>query len=119
MDRKEYHKQYYQKNKTRLREGNKIWTRNNPIATKSSKIKHKYGITLEEYQAQFDRQEGRCGICRVALELGINAHFDHCHQTMKNREFLCKFCNGGLGFFRDNVSVLQEAINYINKYKGK
>ena len=30
---------------------------------------------------------------------------------------LCHLCNAGLGYFKDNVDVLQKATTYLNNYK--
>jgi len=38
---------------------------------------------------------------------------DHCHNTNKVRELLCSACNILLGKAKDNISILQSAINYL------
>jgi len=58
-------------------------------------------------------QNGLCAICCVAPA----THVDHCHETKKIRGVLCNNCNVGLGFFKDNVSSLQNAIKYLAKYE--
>jgi hypothetical protein len=40
--------------------------------------------------------------------------WDHDHSTMKHRGWLCSACNTGLGKFRDDVQLLNKAINYLN-----
>lgn len=40
---------------------------------------------------------------------------DHDHSTKKFRGWLCHDCNRALGNFKDNVVLLQRAINYLNK----
>lgn len=116
--KKTYHQEYYQKNKARLYSQNKEWAKNNPKKTKSCKIKHKYGISLEEYTARFEAQQGRCGICQQSMVLGKASHLDHCHESKKLREFLCQHCNRGLGSFKDNILVLSAAIDYLKRFGG-
>ena len=42
---------------------------------------------------------------------------DHCHKSTKNRGILCLYCNSGIGYFRDNIEIMQKAIEYIRKYQ--
>ena len=53
-----------------------------------------------------------CGICKIKLTLK-EINIDHCHVTNKVRGILCKSCNYGLGFFKDNKSLLVSAIEYL------
>ncbi len=41
---------------------------------------------------------------------------DHDHHTGKAREWLCDSCNTGLGRFKDNIELLQQAIRYLEKH---
>lgn len=55
-----------------------------------------------------------CGICGMtAAESGSALHIDHDHETGRLRDMLCRYCNGGLGFFRDNIVLLQKAQAYL------
>lgn len=74
-------------------------------------IKRKYGLTEGQYLALFDRQSGRCAICRD--ELVDVPHIDHDHATGAVRGLLCFTCNTALGKFRDDVAVLERAISYL------
>lgn len=38
---------------------------------------------------------------------------DHCNKTNKVRALLCQFCNSGLGFFEDDISIMKKAIKYL------
>ena len=73
-------------------------------------LKRKYGITLEQHAEMVAAQSGKCAICKQPTE---NLHVDHDHATGQIRGMLCKFCNRGLGMFRDNKQALAEAIRYL------
>lgn len=75
-----------------------------------------YGITLLEYEAQLDKQNGMCALCGIT-ECGSGRNFavDHCHETGNVRGLLCANCNNGLGRFKDNTEVLRNAITYLNQ----
>lgn len=74
--------------------------------------KHRYGISLEEYQILEALAGGKCSICKKAPAKG-KLFVDHCHTTKKIRGMLCRPCNLVLGFAGDNVHTLEEAIKYL------
>ena len=52
-----------------------------------------------------------CAICgRDDVPLVV----DHCHSVGTLRGALCTNCNTGIGFFKDNVELLKNAINYLS-----
>lgn len=74
-----------------------------------------YGITVDDYDAMLDRQNGRCAICRTD-KVGGNAtrwHIDHDHTTGTVRGLLCMKCNLGLGYFGDDHRRLIDACIYL------
>ncbi len=84
-------------------------------------FRKKYGVNSVVIQKLFNKQNNVCAICE---EVGfkMNEHVksplnvDHCHETGTVRGLLCHNCNRALGLFKDNIDVLQKAINYL---KGK
>ena len=60
------------------------------------------------------KNTNNCEICGKELS-DKNKHLDHNHSTNKYRGALCRLCNIGLGQFFDDVDILQNAINYLNK----
>ena len=111
-----YHKAYYIKNQAKVNTKSLQWAKENPEARKNIYIKQRHGITLIEYRDKFIAQQELCGICGVKMELGQKAHLDHNHKTGTLREFLCWHCNRGLGSFKDSITLLQKASNYLTKH---
>lgn len=82
--------------------------------SKRQHLKASYGMTLEEYNEMFKKQDGRCAICnKHQSELEKPLFVDHDHQTGKTRKLLCQHCNSLLGFARDSVEALKAAIRYL------
>jgi hypothetical protein len=82
-------------------------------------LKSAYGITPEEYDKILESQSGVCGICK--LEQATTArqyrlYVDHDHRTGQIRGLLCHTCNLGLGHFKDQIPLLQNATDYLRKY---
>ena len=63
---------------------------------------------------------GCCAICRSPLTV-LSMKVDHDHSCCPPGDYcencvrgiLCNWCNSGLGFFRDNSSYLESAIEYL------
>lgn len=55
-----------------------------------------------------------CAICKATEEL---LNLDHSHYSGKARGLLCRRCNIGIGWFKDNFTILQKAVDYLKKYK--
>lgn len=85
-----------------------------------------YGLDLESGQAMYERQGRSCGVCQTPMhidDLKIDHDHDCCNVGAKScgncvRGLLCGRCNNGLGYFRDNVTTLRNAANYLSTFKG-
>lgn len=84
----------------------------------------KYRINFVEYEKLFENQNGLCAICNNPEEAKFRKTgnikvlaVDHCHTTGKIRGLLCSHCNLALGQFKDNIEVLNNAIQYLIKNK--
>jgi hypothetical protein len=86
----------------------------NPDKVRSAQLKARYGLSLLEWQALWEKQKGLCSICRCVLEKDT-VHTDHCHTTKKVRGLLCRHCNRGLGAFLDSIGILKSAILYLKR----
>lgn len=88
-------------------------------------LQQKYGISLAEFNYSYRQQNGKCLICDIEMKLPLRKRgqpldvvaVDHDHVTKKVRGLICNGCNKGLGLFKDNVKILQNAIVYIENKK--
>lgn len=76
-------------------------------------LKTNYDIVDVQYEQMLTEQDNKCLIC---LETMVKPQVDHCHTTGKVRGLLCMHCNTALGKFKDDVNILQRAIDYINQH---
>lgn len=96
----EYYRNYYLNNKN-------IYTK--------ARLKHRFGLSMKEYENMFLSQGGVCKICKK-LPIRKNRNIlqiDHCHKTNKVRGLLCYKCNAALGFIDDQVDTLKNMIKYL------
>ena len=57
-----------------------------------------------------EAQQGKCAICKIPQSsLKYALCLDHCHKTKQIRGLLCDKCNMGLGYFNDDVNILDDA----------
>ena len=75
-----------------------------------------YGMTEEEYNKKIKESGNCCEICGGTNQNGDSLCIDHNHKTHENRGLLCHKCNNGVGHFKDDVTLLRKAIDYLNKY---
>ncbi len=100
----------------------KKYRRNQKKTYKLVLSKHYDILTAEEKDAVrtqlIIRQDGCCIICgQPEKELNMRLSIDHCHTTGHIRGLLCHRCNFLLGFAKDNLYILQAAIDYLIKSK--
>lgn len=89
-----------------------------PRRKKKGHLKSLYGLTLEEYDALLASQDGACAICKKKPTTKMLA-VDHDHNTNRVRGLLCSNCNQALGQFGDDPSLIQKAINYLERSNEK
>lgn len=106
---------------TRFRKSNHFkeynFNRKEEVSIKKRKwdLKRRYNMTIEDYQKQFELQQGICAICKEIKKLVV----DHDHKTNLNRSLLCKRCNSVLGLLEENPNILNSMIDYIDFYAMK
>lgn len=88
-------------------------------------LKRDFGMTVEQYEAMHENQNGLCAICEKpetaknnfdtsARKLAV----DHDHATGKIRALLCTRCNTMLGLADDATATLAKAIEYLKSHTG-
>ncbi len=99
------------------------WVEGRKVYARKRDFKKKYGITPEDYTKMIIEQDNKCKICGKE-EVDKNAHgnlrtlsVDHCHDSGQVRGLLCNKCNRALGYFKDSIDTLKEAIKYLEKNK--
>jgi hypothetical protein len=107
---KAYYPTYYEKNKDAIRFRRRCYM---------------HGCTTEWLENKLKEQDNRCAICNQIFVK--TPHIDHDHECCSsdkrftcgkcNRDFLCDDCNLGLGRFKDDIRILESAIQYLGRYK--
>lgn len=85
-------------------------------------LKHKFGMSLSDYDRLLESQGGRCAICdatdsgnKKVKQLVI----EHDHATGRVRGLTCQLCNHGLANFRENPEIMLAAIRYLEASNAK
>ena len=76
--------------------------------------KRVYGLPDDMAEKLANNREGACEICGETKFLVV----DHCHNTGDVRGLLCQQCNSVLGYAKDNVKTLLNAVSYLRKHYG-
>lgn len=86
------------------------------LSSANTKLKRRFGITLDEYNRLLKKQGSRCLICWAKQSvLGHRLAVDHDHATGAIRGLLCKSCNIGIGHLQDNPLLCERAAAYLLK----
>ena len=84
-----------------------------PRESRPTSQERSHGLAAGEYAAMMTAQGGLCKICRDPP--GVEPlHVDHDHATGMVRGLLCRACNHGLGFFKDDFTRLAMAMKYLS-----
>jgi hypothetical protein len=88
------------------------------LCCRDYQLQKKFGLSRQQYVQLLAEQDGCCKICgsqEPATKGKTEFCVDHDHKTGCIRGLLCTSCNRGLGFFRDDVELLQKAIAYLKE----
>ena len=82
-------------------------------------LQSKFGISYDDYCEMERNQNVVCAICGQfeTHRRGQRLCVDHDHETGKTRGLLCHHCNTGIGLLGDNISTLQNAIDYLTRHE--
>lgn len=90
---------------------------------RDANLRHKYGITTEQYNFMLQAQGGVCAICKTDEPGGRRSgrggsaeHFfvDHNHTTGEVRGLLCNSCNRVIGLVKEDVDTLKCMKEYLD-----
>jgi hypothetical protein len=95
--------------------------RDDPNYDRKWKIANLYNLTDDRVAEILNYQDSRCSMCLVEFD-GSDFAIDHDHSCCPDasscgkcvRGFLCLNCNTGLGKLKDDIDVLQRAIDYLS-----
>ena len=79
-------------------------------------------MSIHEYKEMYDRQKGLCEICQNPMDannkssIDKSCYVDYNHKTNKVRALLCRPCNAAIGLLKENPTIIQRALEYINKH---
>ena len=85
--------------------------------------RHKYGLSEEDCRAWLVKQGGACAVCRMPLSIMARFTIDHDHKCCDSvktcgkcvRGILCNTCNAGLGYLKDSIDLLLQAVDYLRR----
>lgn len=82
-------------------------------------LRRTYGITSEQYQQLFDKQEGRCAVCtKHQDELTVKLAVDHNHKTLEIRGLLCSTCNHRVVGRHTDAALVRRMADYLEQGTG-
>lgn len=108
-----------EKNKDKCRASCRAWAKRNREKVYATNCFRKYGVTYEQYLALVEAQGGCCAVCGIHKSdcNGRRLSVDHDHSTGKVRGALCPRCNVGIGHFREDISAMRKAADYLERFK--
>ena len=119
MNTKDYMKDYYQRNKSYFQLRNKKYRLANPEMGRKHRLQRNFGLTVDEYNAMFEKQNGCCAICGKHQDtFKKRLAVDHNHSTGQIRGLCCSDCNLGLGKFKDSKELLLNALTYLKSFES-
>lgn len=78
---------------------------------KDRRLRTRYGITLEQFEAILAAQGNVCAVCKLGDKVFC---VDHNHKTLKIRGIICLNCNlRVIGGARDKDHLLINAAEYV------
>lgn len=105
------------KKEWRARGGHAAEYQRNKDKYRDTYMKRVYGISLEEYNAMAENQNGLCYVCNNPPNGGKRLAVDHCHKTGNVRRLLCTNCNTTLGLINEDILIMNKLIKYIEEHK--
>lgn len=121
---REYQRAWREKNADHVKAYNaeympEYYTRDYAEASRKAYGLRKYNLTLDDFNAMWAEQEGKCAICQHDMapkgRKKDAVAVDHNHATGEVRGLLCRGCNHGIGNLKDDPEVLKRAVQYLEQ----
>jgi len=106
---------YREANSEKIKEYGRRYREANPEKIKEANLVSRYGITLADYDALLQAQDGGCATCGEAPPDSGYLCIDHNHDTGQVRGLLCPRCNTALGFAGDSPAILRKMADYLEE----
>lgn len=115
----EKRKEYYQRNKHRWQNPDGSWKKSSSdrkTVYDKHYAKNKNSIQAKARAKTQKLREERTKPCPICEEVSVLV-WDHDHMTGQFRDYICSSCNLALGHARDNPTILQNLIRYLNDHR--
>jgi len=80
------------------------------ITQRIAHLKHKYDLSIDQYEQLLKDQNYSCAICDIKFE--NRPDVDHDHKTGKVRGLLCRRCNLVVGIF-EKYGFIEDLYTYL------
>lgn len=84
-----------------------------PYYLRAYRLKTKFNLDFDDYKALLIKQDEKCAICTTDDPGQKDWHVDMNHETKKVRGLLCNRCNIGIGYFGEEVVLLNRVWDYM------
>lgn len=119
-------KRWYEANKETVKEAAAAWKKRYPTRAQEqarrTKLKQRFGITIEQYYELLERQNNVCAVCRRDADSFKTAlAVDHDHHSGVIRGLLCIDCNRrviGRRRAPEGIALFQNASDYLKQDTG-
>ena len=108
---------YYQKNRDSILAKQKAVDAANPNRQRNNRLRHKYGITIQQWDSLLEAQGHVCACCGSHDPKTKHGwHTDHDFRSGDIRGILCRRCNHLLGFLGDEAPAMEEMFKLLRRY---
>ena len=95
------------------------------VTQRNANLKMHYGKSIAQYEYDLKAQGGECLICHRIPVGNEVLRYDHDHRCCSGRDscekclrgLICNHCNRALGYFKDNIEILLNAVSYLRSYE--
>lgn len=120
-----YKRKWGEKNKKMIKEKKSIYYQNNKEDFKNQHLLKRYGISLRDFHKLQNKQLNICAICFLA-EKSVSSKTNEIYALSvdkdnkgKIRGLLCNNCRSAIGFFKADIGLLENAIQYLRRHNNE